>query len=193
MVGLLKFNIIDKIPFSVYLEIPCITYKTEKSFIAHPWIQRPVVGLECIHWHGQPLQHGEVRDTNLAWVGPVIIIIMQGCSHALSTRKCLKSLSCGGVSNMLLVLSITFHCHYNIRGCIWSTGPFQFRWLKGYIYSPYYHHHQIGSITLTQCYHNFPWLCAWGVCCIMLRLLLHFLSGKTGILFSLLLCSLWWM
>ena len=27
----------------VYLEIPCITFKTEKSFIAHPWIQRPVV------------------------------------------------------------------------------------------------------------------------------------------------------
>ena len=22
--------------------------------------------------HGQPLQHGEVRDTNLAWVGPVV-------------------------------------------------------------------------------------------------------------------------
>ena len=50
MVGLLKFNIIEKIPFSVCLEIPCITFKTEKSFIAHLWIQRPVVGLECIHW-----------------------------------------------------------------------------------------------------------------------------------------------
>ena len=50
MVGLLKFNIIEKIPFSVYLEIPCITFKTAKSFIAHPWIQRPVFGLECIHW-----------------------------------------------------------------------------------------------------------------------------------------------
>ena len=50
MVGLLKFNIIEKIPFSVYLEIACITFKTEKSFIAHPWIQRPVVGLACIHW-----------------------------------------------------------------------------------------------------------------------------------------------
>ena len=34
-----------------------------------------------------------------------------------------------------------------------STGPFQFRWLKGYIYSScYYHHHQIGSIHLTHCH-----------------------------------------
>ena len=46
MVGWLKFNIIEKIPFTVYLEIHCITFKTEKSFIAHPWIQLSVVGLE---------------------------------------------------------------------------------------------------------------------------------------------------
>ena len=46
MVGWLKFNIIEKIPFMVYLEIQCITFKTEKSFIAHPWIQLSVVGLE---------------------------------------------------------------------------------------------------------------------------------------------------
>ena len=74
---------------------------------------------------------------------------------------------CGGVpSNMLLVLSITFHCHYNIWGCMCSTGPFQFRWLKGYIYSSYYYHHQIGSINLTHCYHIFRgWVC--------LRCLLH--------------------
>ena len=44
-------------------------------------------------------------------------------------------LSCGGVSNMLLVLSITFHCHYDVWGCMCSTGPFQFRWLKWYVYS----------------------------------------------------------
>ena len=81
MVDLFKFSIIEKIPFSVYLEIPCITFKTEKSFIAHPWIQRPVVGLECIHWHGQRLQHGEVRDTNLAWVGPVATITRYLSSH----------------------------------------------------------------------------------------------------------------
>ena len=46
MVGWLKFNIIEKIPFMVYLEIQCITFKAEKSFIAHPWIQLSVVGLE---------------------------------------------------------------------------------------------------------------------------------------------------
>ena len=45
MVGMLKFDVIEKIPFSVYLKIPRIMFKTEKSFIAHPWMQRPVVGL----------------------------------------------------------------------------------------------------------------------------------------------------
>ena len=86
----------------------------------------------------------------------------QECSQTLKICKCVWSLSCG-VSNMMLVLSITFHCHYDISGCICSTGPFQFRWLKGYIHSSCYYHHQIGSINLTHSYHIFPWLCAWDV------------------------------
>ena len=51
------------------------------------------------------------------------------------------------------------HFHYYICGCICSVGPFQFRWLKGNIYSSCYNHHQIGSINLTRCNHIFPWLC----------------------------------
>ena len=39
----------------------------------------------------------------------------------------------------------------------------------------------------------FPWLCAWDVCYIIFCQLLHIHSGKTGNLFSLLLCSLWWV
>ena len=70
--------------------------------------------------------------------------------------------SCGGVLNMLLGLSITFYFSYNIWGCMYSTGPFQYRWLKGYISRSCYHH-QIGSIHLSHCYHIFPWLCAWDV------------------------------
>ena len=72
-----------------------------------------------------------------------------------------------------------------------STGPFQFRWLRGYIHRSCYYHHQIGSINLTH-HHIFPWLCAWAVCYIIFCHLLHIHSGKTGILFSLLLCRLWW-
>ena len=53
-------------------------------------------------------------------------------------------------------------------------------------------HHQIGSINLTH-YHIFPWLCAWDVCYIIFCHLLHIHSGKTGILFSSLLCILWWV
>ena len=72
------------------------------------------------------------------------------------------------------------------------TGPFQFRWLRGYIYSSYYYHHQVESINFTH-YHIFPWLCAWDVCYIIFCHLFHIHSGKTGILFSSLLCRLWWV
>ena len=92
---------------------------------------------------------------------------------------------CGGVVYMLLVLLITFYFHYNIWGCICSTGPFQYRWLKGYIYSSCYY--------LSHCCHIFPWLCAWDVCYIIFCHLLQIRSGKTGNLFSLSLCSLWWV
>ena len=49
---------------------------------------------------------------------PTIIIIIQECSRALEIRKCLWSLSCGGVPNMVLVLSITFHFNYYIYGVV---------------------------------------------------------------------------
>ena len=113
---------------------------------------------------------------------PTIIIIIQECSQALEICKCLWSLSCGGVPNMLLVLSITFHFHEYIWGCMCSTGPFQFRWLRGYIHSSCYYHHQIGSINLTH-HHIFPWLCAWDVCYIIFCHLLHIDSGKPGFCF----------
>ena len=124
---------------------------------------------------------------------PTIIIMMQDYSQALSTCKCLQSLSCGGMSNMLLVLSITFYFHYNVWVCMCSNGPIQFRWLKGYIYSSCYYHHQIGSINLSHCYHIFPWLCAWDVCYILFCHVLHIHTEKSRILFLLWLCSLWWL
>ena len=74
-----------------------------------------------------------------------------------------------------------------------STDPFQFRWLKGYVYRSCYYHHQIGSVNLSHCYHIFPWSCVWDVCCIIFCHILHIHSRKTGILFSSLLCSLWWV
>ena len=77
--------------------------------------------------------------------------------------------------------------------CMCSTVSFQWRWLKGYIYSSCYYHHHIGSINLTHCYHICPWLCAWDVCYIIFCHLLHIHSGKTGIFFSLLFRSLRWM
>ena len=89
-----------------------------------------------------------------------------------------------------------FHLYIYIYICIWgcmcSTYPFQFRWLRGYIHSSCYYHHQIGSINLTN-YDIFAWLCAWDVSYILFCHLLHIHSGKPDILFSLLLCSLWWV
>ena len=93
----------------------------------------------------------------------------------------------------LLVLSISFYFHYNIWGCMYSTCPFKCKWLKGYIYSSCYYHHQIGSIHLSNCFHILPWLCAWDVCYIIFWHLLCIHSGKTANLFSLVLCSLWWV
>ena len=86
-----------------------------------------------------------------------------------------------------------FYFRYNISGCMCWTGPFQYRWFKGYIYSSCYHHNQIGSIHLSHYYHIFPWLCAWYVYYIIFCQLLHIRSGKAGYLFSLSLCSLWWV
>ena len=74
-----------------------------------------------------------------------------------------------------------------------STGTFQYRWLKRYVYSSCCYYHQIGSIHLSHCYHIFPWLCVWDVCYTIFCYLLHIHSGKTGNLFSLSLCSLWWV
>ena len=47
------------------------------------------------------------------------------------------------------------------------------------------------NIDLTNCYHIFPRLCAWDVVTSWHLFYMH--SGKTGTLFSLLLCSLWWV
>ena len=69
------------------------------------------------------------------------------------------------------------------------TGPFQFRWLKGYIYNPSYYHHQIGSIHLSHCCHIFPWLCVWDGCTTIFCHLLHIYLGNTGTLFQLLMFS----
>ena len=80
----------------------------------------------------------------------------------------------------------------NIWGCVYSTGPFHYRWLKGCIYISCYYH-QIGSIHDSHRYHIFPWLCAWDVCYIVFCHLLPIHCGKTGNLLSLLLHSLWWV
>ena len=64
---------------------------------------------------------------------PPIIIMAHDYSHALSTINACWVYHVETVSKMGLVLLITF-C--NIWVCMCWTGPFEFRWLKGYIYNP---------------------------------------------------------
>ena len=57
MVGWLKFNIIEKMPFMVYLEIQCITFKTEKNLLSPtPGSSGPLLALRNIQ-----LMTGEPR------------------------------------------------------------------------------------------------------------------------------------
>ena len=81
----------------------------------------------------------------------------------------------------------------NIWGCMCWTGPFEFRWLKGYIYNPSYYHHQIGSIHLSHCCHIFPWFCVWDGYIVISCHLLHIYPGSTGTLFPLLMFSIWYL
>ena len=70
---------------------------------------------------------------------------------------------------------------------------FELRWLKGYIHSPSYYHHQIGSIHLSHCCNIFPWLCVSDCCTTIFSHLLHIYLGNSGTLFPLLMCSLWYL
>ena len=92
-----------------------------------------------------------------------------------------------------LIEIIFLHCSIIIHLHKANTTATDSRWLKGYIYSSCYYHHQIGSIHLSHFYHIFPLLCAWDVCYIIFCHLLHIRSGKAGNLFSLSLCSSWWV
>ena len=129
MVDLLKFNIIEKIPFSVYLEIPCITFKRKNLSSPTPGSSGPLLALSVFIGHGQRLQLGEVRDTNLAWVGPVLrtircketnyiymdaglydklltIVIMSAAENDENARIWLM------VSQLLIIIIIHDNCHY---------------------------------------------------------------------------------
>ena len=133
--------------------------------------------------------YNQVRDIK-TWINKYIYVnIWYAHGHWPDVNVC--RVSCWGVVNILLVLSIISYFHYNIWACMCSTGPFQYRWLKGFICSSCHYHHQIGSIHLSHCYYNFPWLCVWDVCYIIFCYLLHIYSEKTGNLFLSLLCSLW--
>ena len=144
-------------------------------------------------------------DPKTSLVTLYIIHAIQSGLHALDMPDiklyiymCVCVIMCYFSRPMLIIVHFgqavyTFYFHYNIWGCMCSTGPFQYRWLKGYVYSSCYYHRQIGSIHRSHCYHIFPWLCVWDDCYIIFCYLLQIQSGKTRNLFSLLLCSLWWV
>ena len=111
-------------------------------------------------------------------------------------NKCLLGTSCQEC--VLDGISSFDYLFCNIWGCMCWPGPFEFRWLKGYIHIPFYYHHQIGSIHLSHCCHIFPWLCVWDGCTTIFCHTLHIYLRNTGtlfqlLMFSLLMFSLWYL
>ena len=114
--------------------------------------------------------------------------MIQECSRALKICKCLWNLCCGGVSDMLLLLPITFHCHYFIWGCMCSTDHFSLGdWTDIY--------HVI--IIIKSEVSTFPIILFFRGCVPEMFVRSYhvtyciYILKKNGILFSLLLCSLW--
>ena len=82
---------------------------------------------------------------------PPIIIMTHDYSYALNTRMLVGYI----MSRVCLRWDLFFGLPFcSIWGCMCWTGPFEFRWLKGYIYNPCYHH-QIGRIHRPHCCHIF--------------------------------------
>ena len=71
------------------------------------------------------------------------------------------------------------------------TGPFEFRWLKGYIYNPSYYHHQIGRIHLSHCCHIFRGCVSEMVVLPYSVIYYKYISGTLGPCFNYL-CSVYW-
>ena len=99
--------------------------------------------------------------------------------------------SCGCVSNMLLVLSITFYFHYNTWGCKCSTGPFKYGDWKDISIV-----HAI--IIITSEVSTFPIVFIIFRGCVPEMFVTSYcvtyctyIPGKNGNLFSIVLCSLW--
>ena len=141
------------------------------------------------HWSRQWL--GVVRQQAISWAKVALIVVMWHHWVALGDLASLwiyKKHRCEHVS-VSYTLTYT-HIHIRTKMLVLWFGMHVLT--VAVSLNRCYYHHQIGSINLTH-YHVFPWLCTWDVCYIIFCLFLHIHSGKTGILFSLLLCSLWWM
>ena len=121
-------------------QVDCLFYSlirltTKKTWALHCWyFVRGTSGHRWIsfrngQWCGN---HFHVLISSLYYTFyclPLSSLYKTTHRHWIHINVC--RVSCGGVFNMLLVLSITFYFHYNIWGCMCSTGPFQYRWLKG--------------------------------------------------------------
>ena len=84
-----------------------------------------------------------------------------------------------------------FVCLSYLKKCMCWTGPFEFRWLKGYIYNPSYYHHQIGSIHLSHCCHIFRGCVSEMVVLPYSVIYYIYISGTLGPCFNYL-CSVYW-
>ena len=76
---------------------------------------------------------------------------------------------------------------HNLWGSRCWTGPFKYRWSRGYIYNSYYYHDQIGSMNLS---HAVIYSVVGGYTTICCRFHIQHIPRDSWALFVLLLCSL---
>ena len=99
---LLMCNIIKMMSYKCCSQMLCISLKTEKSFIAHPWCLLSVAGLEYefSSWLASP-DLGTARSSYLARVGPVVwytTTTNHDTTHTAWTVKW-RNNECDGVSH----------------------------------------------------------------------------------------------
>ena len=93
--------------------------------------------------------------TQVIEVSKMHILRCMGTTFCVRFQRCLLN-----PHNQIAILRDVNLTNFDILYNIWvvcvQLAHFSSKWLKGYIYNSCYHHHEIGSIHLSHCYHIFP-------------------------------------
>ena len=150
----------------------------------HAVVRQRRVGVSRVAWF-----HGHVPLPWLYWLGLGLWINDKRYTHCIVVFSYWQSNTYQYKMNLPVVGLGMLFIWKELRSILWNT--------CNVITYPCHHIRWLAKPTksehLSHCYHIFPWLCVWDVCYIIFCYLWHIYSGKTGNLFSLSLCSLWWV